>query len=292
MGDRNLTRHEVFDVLLSRSRARLLASASLGDGLGAAMWCNGRDETRYARPGHHTLSLYLAGGHGTYRTEAPTRRGEPGRVCLMPAGHESNWVVGGEQRFLHLYFDAEHLAPLALRLLDREPRDLGLPELTFIDAPALSRPLQAIGRLDWQDPQSRLEANTLAHGMLAQLVSSHAGRPYHTGARQGGLAPAVRRRLAEWIDHHLADAITVGAMAAQAALSEHHFARMFRVSFGMAPHAWVLQRRLERARQLLRGTGTLEQVAQSCGLASASHLVRRFRAQTGLTPGDYRRAMR
>lgn len=287
----DLTRHEVFDVLLSRSRARLLASATLGDGLGVATWRNGRDETRYARPGHHTLSLYLAGGHGTYRTEAPSRRGEPGRVCLMPAGHESNWVVGGEQRFLHLYFDADHLAPLALRLLDREPRELGLPELTFIDDAVLSRPLQAIAGLDWRDPQSRLEANTLAHGVLAQLVGAHGARA-PAGRRQGGLAPAVRRRLGDWIEQHLAQSITVGDMAAQAALSEHHFARMFRVSFGMAPHAWVLHRRIERARALLRGDGTLEQVAQACGLASASHLVRRFRTQTGFTPGDYRRALR
>lgn len=291
MRDRNLTRHEVFDVLLTRSRARLLASATLGDGLGAAMWCNGPDETRYASPGHHTLSLYLAGGHGTYRTEAPSCKGEPGRVCLMPAGHESNWVVGGEQRFLHLYFDAGHLAPLALRLLDREPREMGLPELTFVDDGTLSRPLQAIASLDWHDPQSRLEANTLAHGVLAQLVGAHGGRA-PAARRQGGLAPAVRRRLADWIEQHLAEPVTVGGMAAQAALSEHHFARMFRVSFGMAPHAWVLQRRLERARQLLRGEATLEQVAQACGLASASHLVRRFRAQTGVTPGDYRRALR
>lgn len=292
MGDRDpLIRHEVFDVL-SRSRARLRASAPLGDGLAVAMWTNTRDETRYARPGHHTLSLYLAGGHGTYRTEAPSLRGEPGRVCLMPAGHESNWIVGGDQRFLHLYFDTAHLAPLALRLLDREPRDVGLPELTFIDDRVLSQPLQAIARLDWHDPHARLEANTLAHDMLARLVQAHAGRPQDSRVRRGGLAPAVRRRLADWIEQHLDEPLTVGQMAAQAALSEHHFARMFRVSFGAAPHAWVLQRRLDRARELLRGAGSLEQVAQACGLASASHLVRRFRAQTGFTPGDYRRAMR
>jgi AraC family transcriptional regulator len=179
-----------------------------------------------------------------------------------------------------------------LRLFDREPRELGLPELTFIDDAALARPLQAIAGLDWDDPQSRLEANSLAHGVLAQLVTAHGARAHARDTRHGGLAPAVRRRVVEWIDQHLAAPLTVGEMAAQAALSEHHFARMFRASFCMAPHAWVLQRRLERARELLRGEGTLEQVAQASGFASASHLVRRFRAQTGCTPGDWRRAMR
>jgi AraC family transcriptional regulator len=280
----------VFDVL-SNSRARLLGSASLGDGLGAALWRNGRDATRYDRPGHHTLSLYLRGGQQTYRRDAPARRGEPGRVCVMPAGHESDWVVGGEQRFLHLYFQADQLAPLALRLLDREPREVALPDLTFVDDARLAAPLLQMARLDWSDPQSRLQANALGHEALAQLLVGHAGRTRLPSWR-GGLAPAVRRRVAEWIDAHLAEPISVGDLAAQAALSEHHFARMFRVSFGVAPHAWVLSRRLAHAKGLLRTTLSLEQVAQACGLASASHLVRRFRTLTGLTPGQYRNALR
>src|SRR4051794_16516838 len=58
---------DVFDVL-SHSRARLHAQAALGDGLAVAHWSNAFDATRY-RPGHHTLSLYLSGGHGTYRRD-------------------------------------------------------------------------------------------------------------------------------------------------------------------------------------------------------------------------------
>src|SRR6185295_4733872 len=123
MAAADLTRHEVFDVL-THSRARLLRSVSLGDGLAAAVWRNAEDATTYNRPSHHTLSLYLSGGQGTWRHEAPDRRGEPGRLCVMPAGHESRWVVGGEQSFVHLYFDEEQLAPLAVRLLDREPREV------------------------------------------------------------------------------------------------------------------------------------------------------------------------
>lgn len=278
-------RTAVFDVL-ARSRARLLRRASLGDGLDVALWRNGRDETEYRQPGHHTLSLYLDGGEGTFRRDLPRLRGAPGMLCLLPADHESRWVVGGEQRFLHLYFRAEQLAPLALRLLDREPRDVGLPDLTFVRPEALVAPLRAIADLDWSDPQSRLQANALGHGVLAELIGRHSGRPAIAGRRRGGLAPAVRRLVLDRIEAELHLSLSVGVMAAWASLSEHHFAEAFRESTGQTPHAFVQARRIERAKELLRRQPqwTLSQVADACGLASASHLVRRFREQTGVSP--------
>ena len=286
------TPHHVFDTLRTHSRARLEQGASLGDGFAAAVWVNAHDATRYVRPGHHTVSLYLQGGFTTFRPEAPAQRGAPGRLCVMPAEHDSSWVVGSEQRFLHLYFEHERLAPLAVRLLDREPREVRLHELTFFEDAAVAAPLAGMARLDWSDADARLQANALAHEVLARLVRVHSGRPEGWMPR-GGLAPAVRRRIAEYIDARLASPLTVGELAAQAALSEHHFAHMFRVSFGMAPHAWVLQRRLERARLLLAASEqSLDHVAQACGFASASHLVNRFRAACGVPPGHYRRAMR
>ena len=280
---------DVFDVL-SHSRARLHRRAALGDGLSVAQWSNSFDATRY-RPGHHTLSLYLRGGHGTYREDAPSQRGAPGKLCLMPAGHEVNWVVGTEQTFVHLYFAADQLAPLALRLLDREPREVRLPELNFCDDPALGANLARLAALDWDDPGERLYANELGHAALAHVLARHAGRAPR-GEIRGGLAPSLRRRLVDWLDARLALQVTVGEMAAFCALSETHFAHMFRASLGVAPHEWIVARRIERAAALLRSrhAPSLDAVARATGHASASHLVRRFKAVWGMTPGQYRAA--
>ncbi len=280
---------DVFDVL-SQSRARLHRRAMLGDGLSVAHWSNSFDATRYL-PGHHTLSLYLRGGHGTYGEDAPSERGGPGKLCLMPAGHAVNWVVGSDQTFLHLYFAPEQLGPLALRLLDREARELSLPELNFADDPELCARLARLAALDWDDPGERIAANELGHAALAHVLARHAGRA--PGARlRGGLAPALRRRLADWLDDRLAQPVTVSEMAAFCALSETHFAHMFRASFGVAPHEWIVGRRIERAATLLRSRRppSLEEVARVTGHASASHLVRRFKAVWGMTPGQYRSA--
>ena len=280
---------DVFDVL-AHSRARLHRRATLGDGLSVAQWSNSFDATQY-KPRHHTLSLYLRGGHGTYREDAPSERGGPGKLCLMPAGHDVNWVVGTEQTFLHLYFATEQLGPLALRLLDREPREVSLPELNFADDPALVATLGRLAALDWDDTGARLHANELGLDVLAQLLARHAGRAPRAGIR-GGLAPALRRRLAEWLDARLAEQVTVGEMAAFCALSEAHFAHAFRASFGVAPHEWMVARRVERAAALLRARRSqpLDDIARATGHANASHLVRRFKAVWGMTPGQYRAA--
>ena len=280
---------DVFDVL-ARSRARLHRRATLGDGLAVAQWSNSFDATRYL-PRHHTLSLYLRGGHGTYREDAPSERGAPGKLCLMPAGHEVNWVVGTEQTFMHLYFEPERLGPLALRLLDREPREVRLPELNFCDDPQLVAQLARLATLDWDDAGERIAANELGHAALAHVLARHAGRAPRADIR-GGLAPALRRRLVDWLDARLAQAVTVGEMAAFCALSETHFAHAFRASLGVAPHEWIGARRIDRAAALLRSrrAPSLDEVARATGHASASHLVRRFKARWGITPGQYRAA--
>lgn len=282
---------DVFAVL-RQSRARLQRRVALGDGFSAAIWRNAFDATRYVAPGHHTVSLYLQGGFDTYRHEAPGERGAPGKLCVMPAGHESSWVVGSEQCFLHLYVEPDRLAGWAVRLFDREPRELQLHDLTFAVNDRVAAPLTRLAGLDWSDTDDRARANALAHDVMAWLVQDHSGRTPSQRLR-GGLSGAVRRRVVEHIDAHLDRSLTVGELAGLAALSEAHFAHMFRASFGMAPHAWVLARRIERARHLLQHTALpLEGVAQACGFASASHLVRRFAAEVGVPPGRYRLALR
>jgi AraC family transcriptional regulator len=67
---------------------------------------------------------------------------------------------------------------------------------------------------------------------------------------------------------------------------------MFRISFGMPPHAWIAQRRLDRARQLLKATVLpLQQVADACGYADLSHFSHRFRAAVGVSPRQYRQVI-
>ncbi len=92
---------------------------------------------------------------------------------------------------------------------------------------------------------------------------------------------------------HLAADIGLDALAAIADLSPKHFARAFRQSTGMPPHRWLIQRRIDRAKALLRTTDTtLVEIALACGFADQSHFTASFRKLVGLTPGSLRQEMR
>lgn len=281
---------------LRDAHVRLDRAASLGAGLAVAQWDRdqraGRALMDYDTPGHHTLSLYLQGGETCFRLEQRDRHGGAGKFCVLPARHHSRWSMNEEVRFLHLYIAPERLAREAVMRLDREPRELELRDRTYIQDPSLAAVCRGLLATDWDAPAARLAASSAAEAILHHLLAENTGRPRRPAAL-GGLAPAVRRRVRDYIDAHLADALTLDTLAGVAALSTYHFARMFRTSFGEPPHTWVLGRRLAHARTLLAATpDDLASVAQACGFGNASHLSRAFLQATGVTPGQYRAAMR
>lgn len=282
---------QVFQSLSSSPHARLEQSAALGDGLVAALWNNRHDAREYHAPTHHTLSCYIADGTGTFRRDQPDQKGAPGKLCILPAGHESAWVINGEIRLAHLYFSQEQFALGCITLLDREPREMQLRENTFLEDRQQAGRFQQLIRMDWNEPGERLLTSSLAHEMLSHALLSQVGN--RQGLRlKGGLAAHLRRQLVEFIEAHLADPLTLGQLAGMCALSEYHFARMFRESFGLPPHQYLLARRMEQARRLLRQTERpLGDVALACGFASASHFSNRFRQVMGATPGEYRQAL-
>ena len=283
---------QVFQALNSSPNSRLEHSAELGDGMAAALWSNHHDAREYQAPTHHTLSCYIAGGTETFRRNNPGSKGAPGKLCVLPAEHQSEWVINGEIRLAHVYVSAEQFALGCITLLDREPRTLQLRESTFLDDPEQTRRFHQLIRMNWNEPGERLLTSSLAGALLDLALLSQIGR--REGLQlKGGLAAHQRRQLVETIEHHLGEPLSIGQLAAQCALSPYHFARMFRESFGVPPHQYLLARRLARARDLLRHSSlALGDVALACGFASASHFANRFKQHLGGTPGEYRTAFR
>jgi AraC family transcriptional regulator len=113
------------------------------------------------------------------------------------------------------------------------------------------------------------------------------------GAREivrGGLVAWKMRRLTAYIDANLADPIRVSDLAALLDLSESHFSRAFRCTFGTSAHEYVTRRRIEVAQSLmLRSREPLCAIALRCGLCDQSHFSRVFRRVVGETPYAWRR---
>jgi AraC family transcriptional regulator len=279
---------------LNEANATLERFTWLGDHLAAAVWTRvtRESETVYERPGHHTLSCYLDGGYRTERQKMPGIYGAPSRLCALPGDHESRWWVRGHMHFMHLYFLPEHFTRRAVRELDQEPRELTLADRTYFEDDKIALLCQSLANEDWGNADGLLRSNETAHEVLSLLLRSQGVR--RPGATlKGGLSIATRRRLRDYIDAHLGEPITLGALANVACLSEYHLARMFRTSFGQPPHAWIAAQRLERARLLLRTSDLpLAQIAAACGYANASHFSHRFRDGYGVAPNAWREAFK
>lgn len=109
--------------------------------------------------------------------------------------------------------------------------------------------------------------------------------------RSHGGHPTIRRAL-EKMKGTLAEASSLGELAAQARLSKFHFARSFRRTTGLAPHQYRKFLRIEQARTLLEGGLSVTETAQRMGFSDASHLVRSFRDCLGVAPGVWAKAWR
>ena len=100
------------------------------------------------------------------------------------------------------------------------------------------------------------------------------------------------KRVLDYVDAHLAADIRLKDLAGAAALSAHHFSKLFRQSTGVSPYAYVLECRVERAKSLLRDSmmGVLD-IALAVGFSDQSHFSKIFRRATGVTPSAYRTIM-
>ena len=174
--------------------------------------------------------------------------------------------------------------------LDLDPRSAVLADQIYFRDAHLEALFARIAIADWQATDAPLRLQQLALDVQSRLLAAHT---VYRRPLRGGLAPAARRRVLERIDAGLRDAhdrLSLAALADPACLSEYHFARMFKASFSCSPHAWVMQRRLARARALLaQGRSTLAEIAAGCGYAHLSHLNDALR-RAGLNSASQNRA--
>jgi len=109
----------------------------------------------------------------------------------------------------------------------------------------------------------------------------------------GRLAPWQVRRATRFIDDNIGRQFQIRELAAAVRLSPGYFSHAFRDSFGRSAKAYVIERRVERAKRLMLETGDpLVHIAKACGFADPAHLSRTFHLLVGDTPSNWRRSMR
>jgi AraC family transcriptional regulator len=132
---------------------------------------------------------------------------------------------------------------------------------------------------------------------LGTALAVHLLRQYGTAAKapiihKAGLAAKPLKRVVEHINEHLQDELSLLELSRLANLSPHRFVTAFKASVGIPPHRYVIERRIDLARDLLRRCDEpISQIAYAVGFSSQSHLTTNFRRTTGVTPRKFRQSL-
>lgn len=205
-------------------------------------------------------------------------RDMPVGLSVWRSGDEQRfqWRAGGRSQFL--FIEPDHVAavighdgPLPAVGHD-EPARLPLAELIF-DA------LQV-------DVAQGSPAGSLVGDSLIAALIAHLSAP--VVASVGGLSPQARDRVIDFVEAGFAGPVSLQQLADAAGLGIRHFSRAFREVTGRSPHQYLLHRRVEQAKVLIRRGLPLAEVAVQCGFCDQSQLSRTFVRQVGTTPGRFR----
>jgi AraC-like DNA-binding protein len=235
---------------------------------------------RFAPHTHDTLMIGLiAAGAKTFAHGRKEHIVGVGGVSIVNPGeaHTGARASEGELRYRALYVSPRLLDPD--RLVEVQAATLE-DDSVFLALWAASNAI--IGRAPILEREERLLA------AVAQLAQRYA-QP----ARRAAAAPWRVARARELLADTSSLDLSIDEIAHSVGLSPFHLMRSFRRHFALPMHAFQLGVRLQRAKAMLRsGSEAIAEIALACGFADQSHLTRRFKACTGLTPASYRRAFR
>lgn len=215
----------------------------------------------------------------------------PGDVSLLTRSQRSHWCWDDEIDVAHVYLSERLLSGVANEMLDRNVAEVRLHDVLKAQDPLVSACVDAIVReAQAKTLGAALYVEAVATQLAVHLLRNYASVTCRDPAGKCHLSPCQAARIAEYVDAHLHEPLNLETLAAVAGYGVWSFARRFRETFGQAPHAWVIERRIERARRLLEQRSlAVKEVASTCGFADQAHMTRVFQARLHTTPAALRR---
>lgn len=226
-------------------------------------------------------------GGGRFRTHL-----QPGDFGVYRPSAGKRLRLEGPSRLIGLGAPVRSLAPL-LAEVTSDPLEDALAPLYSVTSrdPFVKQLLHRV----WAEsadgnPVGRLFADGAAAALTSCLLRLAGRRGRAGSARAAGSNIA---RVLQTIDDRLDEDLSLAGLAAEANLPTSQFTRAFKRATGMAPYQFVLQRRIERARQLLEsGKLSLAEIAYAVGFSSQAHMTSVFTKELGVSPGRYRQQRR
>jgi AraC family transcriptional regulator len=206
------------------------------------------------------------------------------KLSFLPAGHPYHeWHgLSAHGRLVFLCFDPAKLQAL----------DLRTPHLFIEDRMLLETALRLAAAVERACPEDQAYIEALGRVLVHELRRLGGDEKLGRVPARGGLAGWQQRVVTAFIEEHLEEHIPLPTLAGLARLSPYHFSRAFKQSFGVPPHRYHIQRRIERAKMLLaKSAMSVTEVGAAMGFSETSSFTSTFRRLTGITPSAYSRQL-
>lgn len=253
-------------------RNRCWGTAIAGTEAWSSVWTR-QPQNRHS---HDAIQISLTqAGRGRIRSHGRAYEVGSGQLVILPADcvHELEPLGIEAWEFETIYLPAE--------IAEVDPGKIAAPQSSPTLVAAVRRLHAAIvtGR-------DRLELDTAVEALRSQLNRQ-------TGVQERPIAPTrLLRRIRERLLDDLEADVTLQQLAELAGVAPAHLNRSFRMVYGLPPHAFRLQARINRARNLLQAGMPIAATAAATGFVDQPHMTRHFKRLVGLTPGSYARQIK
>jgi len=287
---------EPFHSFLTRLSSQAASTDATAKGVAIETYRGAQGDGPEITSDKHILSMGLKHpsrfevSHGVNRRVSYIK--QPGSLCLVPVGVCPALRAETDFYLAVCALDSELVSALDSELERRSEGELRL-QVNFQDPAA--QQLMTLLLADANDGFSteRLYTEYLAQALAVRvLYQGKQTRPEIKSRGASALPRHALRRVIERMRCFSSD-LSLQALANESGYSRVHFVRMFRAATGYSPHNYLLNLKLERARELLRDPSiSLIDIALDCGFSSHSHMSHLFHKFVGVTPSAYRRGLR
>jgi len=264
---------------------------------GYSIYSADQERSLWSRHSHDCTQITIASNPAYVRAEWQATAGRSGSremngdmVWVVPPGTEHTIHWNRRAPLLHIYLNDQFFESTMENVPDQISSRLA-PSLLVRD-PFLVEMGKELHRELQFGPINELFTKSVATLTATHLIRTYSSKPNCTTVYRGGLGPSRERKVRQYIQEHLDQQLSLDDLAKVALISPNYFISLFQQSTGMTPHKYVLQQRVEYAKELLTYSKlSLIEIAHKCGFPDQSQFTTTFRRHLGVTPGQYKRQL-
>jgi AraC-like DNA-binding protein len=214
---------------------------------------------------------------------------DDGSVSILPLEQDPSMYLGSAFDMVQFYVSRAALNEFADENDGRRCETLSWP-FGKVDSRLKNLALCLLPVLERPEVAGELYVDHLVLAAHAYIARTYGGIQSAPSAVRGGLAPWQLNRATEMLKANLDGQIALSQVARECKLSVSHFVRAFKQTVGEPPYRWLLQQRIDAAKELLLHSGLpMVEIALKCGFADQACFIRAFRKLLQTTPGEWRR---